>query len=646
MSENEKDLRTEFNECYEESFRAWDSFLIEAQKDLDFATGDTWDSREKEYLRRNRREALSWNKTKRIVKLVTGYQRKNRLGFRVQAEESKDDLAASQYGRLMLQAMDRCNGYHVMSDAFEQGPLKTGINLVEIGVNFDEDPVSGDIAIYRVPFNRFLLDPNISRRDLSDCSYLLRREWVSKDNAQCLFPSRADDIKRLTPVQYDNKFTFALKSQGANKMLRWDEYWRRDVEKRTVLVDPQTGEWKWWPKDAGKQKLDLFLQQYPQIATREIYSPVVKLTVFIEDQVFYNGPDPLGIDEYPFVPVWGEWNPEHYKYANKLTSLVRDIRDPQRELNKRRSKMLDIIDSQINSGWMVEEGSVINPKDMYQAGQGKVIWFTKGSLQSARAQRIDPPNIPTGLFQFQELMDRDIMEIPGANNELLGIPDRDQTQTPGLLAKLRQSQGLTTLQGIFDNYRLSKSLLGHKLLKVIQQTYTPDKVQKILNEQPAPEFFNRQFSKYRVDVSEGVLTDSQRQMYYSELVLLKQMGAPIPWSAIIDAAPVQKKDDLQKIVEQEEKQAAAEMQRQRQLEEIQVKAFLAKTREDVASSVQKQAQAEEDKAGALLDRARAAAEIDKIGTDRLKTLAEALTILSGNQRQGMGQQRQRLITQR
>jgi len=96
MPENENTLKQEFNNRYEEAFRSWDSFLREARKDLDVFTGDAWDAQEKEYLKRNRREALNWNKTKRIIKMVTGYQRKNRLGFRVQPDESSDDQAASQ----------------------------------------------------------------------------------------------------------------------------------------------------------------------------------------------------------------------------------------------------------------------------------------------------------------------------------------------------------------------------------------------------------------------------------------------------------------------------------------------------------------------------------------------------------------------
>lgn len=629
---NEIDIKTEFNERYEEAFRAWDGFLREAYTDLDFVTGDAWDRAEKEYLRRNRREALNWNKMKRIVRLVSGYQRKNRLSFRVQAEESGDDAAASQFSQLLQFIMERSNGYYVMSDAFEQGALKTGINLVEIGVDYDDDPVSGDIRLYRIPYNRFLLDPDIVRRDLSDCNYILRREWVDKHQAMALFPKRAKDISKLSPAaQHDNKFTFALKTHGADRLLRWDEYWRRDVEKRTIIIDAETGDWWIMPRDAKKVDIDQFIMNYPRRVIREeIFKPVVKLTIFIEEQVFYDDLDPLGIDDYPFVPVMGDWNPEHHNHAQKLASLIRDIRDPQRELNKRRSKILDILDSQISSGWIVEEGSVINPKDLYLSGQGKVIWTTKGSIQAARLHRIDPPEIPAGLFQFQDIMDRDIMEIPGANNELFGIPDRDQTQTPGLLAKLRQSQGLTTLQSLFDNYRLSKTLLGTKMLAVIQQQYDAAKVTKILHEPPAPGFYDKDFRKYRVSVSEGVLTDTQRQMYYQELVALKVAGAPIPWSAIVDAAPIQRRDDLAKIVQAEEQAAAQQMQRQQQLEQVQIQAMLAKAREDVANAVAEGARADEDRANAQLQRIKALAEIDKIGADRIKVLAEALRALGGS----------------
>jgi hypothetical protein len=644
---NERDIKSEYNERYQEAYREWDGFLREAKKDLRFVVGDQWDSQERDYLRQNRREALSFNKIKRIVNLVSGYQRKNRLGYKVEQLEGSDPKAASQYTALLLHCMEYSNGFHVMSDAFEQGPLKTGIQLVEVSIDYTEDPVSGDVKLNNVPFSRFLLDPNMGKRDLSDCNYILRRDFVTKAQAQMLLPDHAREIERMSPVQHDNKFNFALKSQGADERLRWDEYWRRESEKRTVLVDTQTGAWRWWPKDGDERRLELFRARFPQVVTKEVYKPTIKLAIMVEDQVFYDNIDPLNIGDYPFIPVIGEWNPEHDNHSEKLASLTRGVRDPQKEYNKRRSKILDIIDSQISSGWMAEVDSVINKKDLYQAGQAKVIWAIQDALANQRVQKIQPPQIPAGLFQLEEALNKDIMEIPGANNELLGQADNENERVAGFLAKMRQSQGLTTLQGLFDNYRLSKSLLGQKLLRVIQQSYTPDKVQKILGEPPAQEFYSRDFGKYNVNVVESILTDSQRQMYYNELVSLKQMGAPIPWAAILKAAPIEEREELQQIVAQEEKNAAQQMQQQQRMEQIRTQAELAKMREDVAGALEERTAAQENVANAQLDRVKAMKELEKMDADRLKILADALKTVTGDQgAQGRGTTRQRRMTRR
>jgi len=73
----------------------------------------------------------------------------------------------------------------------------------------------------------------------------------------------------------------------------------------------------------------------------------------------------------------------------------------------RKSKLLDIMDSQIGSGWKAKSGAVSNPKSLFQTGQGKVIFFNPG-YEVSDAERIDPPNIPESLFAMQESFDADI----------------------------------------------------------------------------------------------------------------------------------------------------------------------------------------------------------------------------------------------
>ena len=91
----------------------------------------------------------------------------------------------------------------------------------------------------------------------------------------------------------------------------------------------------------------------------------------------------------------------------KIQGLQRLIRDSQEEYNMRKSKLLDIMDSQIGSGWKAKSGAVSNPKSLFQTGQGKVIFFNPG-YEVSDAERIDPPNIPESLFAMQESFDADI----------------------------------------------------------------------------------------------------------------------------------------------------------------------------------------------------------------------------------------------
>ena len=114
--------------------------------------------------------------------------------------------------------------------------------------------------------------------------------------------------------------------------------------------------------------------------------------------------------EYPFVLSLGFFDPEYgddSKY--KIQSVSRITRDPTTETNKRRSQMLDIIESQINSGWIARVGKVVNKDELYQSGQGPVIWVDEQTAVPLGqiVEKIPPAQIPQGMFQLTELFDAD-----------------------------------------------------------------------------------------------------------------------------------------------------------------------------------------------------------------------------------------------
>jgi hypothetical protein len=621
-------LAKEFDEAYSNAISVWSPWLAKAKKDIKFRLGDQWSSRDRAYLEGQQRDSLVFNKVKRVVNLITGYQRKNRLALKVEPVEGSDDHTASQFSGLLQACMTKGNGYEAVSDAFEHGPVTTGMNLLEIELDYSLDPVNGDFRFKRVPYNALLLDPYFTERDLGDCKFILRRKWLSKDDLKEVFGDKGKEIDSLRPQGQDGKFPDsppATNYQG-NNLFRVDQFYRRSTREAKLLVDKLTGNFRIWSGD--KKRLEAFLQAPDEqtglnigerVEVQRHYIKTVDLAIMVEDLAFYDGQDLLGIDDYPHVALLGYWLPEYTEMKDKLQGVVRCMRDPQKETNRRRLKVLDIIDSVISTGFKAEEDSVVSPKSLYQTGQNRVIWTRPGKLD--KVQQLGGGEAPASLFKIMEVMDSDIMEMAGVEG-LLQAPENQNQQIAASLAKLREAQGLTVLQDLFDNLRLAKKMLGQKMLSTIQNNWTPAKVQRILNQQPSPEFYNRDFGRYDCVASEGILTDSQKQMYYAQLLALKQMGAPVSWATLIKASPLEIKEEILGEIQKAEQGQIQAGQLEMASKQITDKLLQAETASRIAGAQEKTAKIKADMAKAGLDIAKIMAEIQNMDAGRIMSLLQ------------------------
>jgi hypothetical protein len=627
MPDNERDIRKDFNEAYSVAYSHWGPYLQYAQRDMEFEAGKQYNEMYRQYLLGQGREVLVFNKVRRVKNLISGYQRKNRMALRIDPTGGSDEQTASQLSGVTMRTMTNSNGYHILSDAFEKGAIVAGINLVYLYLDYFDDPLDGDIKLARQPFNKFLMDPNWSDLTFKDCKFLLRREYLDPKDIKAILPAGSRNVvSSIKAGGRDEKFPYFMphRSYNANDHWRYDEFWTKERMAVTIIFDPvkmEMGIWK-----GSRDRMRYLMQQFPNLRVLKTTRDTVKLNILVEDRWVYSGPAPQGIDEYPWVPIIGYFTPEQKESQLKLQGVIRDIIDPQTEINKRRSKMLDIIDSQISNGWEVFEDTLVDPESVYQSGQSQVIWKKK-TARDFPPTKIPPGDIPPGLFQLNELFEKDVYEIPGANNELFGMPDQENAEVASMLAKQRQGAGLTTLQGLFDNYRLSKKFLGIKIVKMIQKNYSPQKVARIIEQRPSAEFFAGSFGKYDCTPVEGVLSDSQRQMHYAQLFALKVAGAPIPWAAIVDAAPIEKKDDLKKMMAEQEKAQQGMQQQQQMLAQLETMLKQAKLKSDLAGAAEKATQAQENRAGAVLDRVKTLKELEGVEVDQLVKLAQLINTL-------------------
>jgi len=599
-------LFSEYKEAHDIATRQMDRFYHEAQTDLEFYLNNQIPTDEYNYLSRQRRNALVFNKIKKISNLISGYQRNHRKAFRVASRHGGGAGTAEQLGKVLHQVMLDQGGFEQLSKVFEQGPVKTGFGLVNIYNDFSADPICGDPRISYVPWNHFFIDPHFTRIDLQDCAFMGRRALLSREEAKAIAPWARKQIEDMPKKSYqDSMFRFLAKSWDVlqQDLHALDEYWKLDHKEVTIIVDTSSGKWQEWPDGAGEERLQLLLQNNPNLRTKKHVKRSVKFIQFLDGHKLYEGLDPLGIDDYNFVPFLGFFDYEYHDWQYKLQGVIRPLRDPQRETNRRRSKMVDILDSQIHSGWAAEEGSVVDPSALYQTGQGKVVWTEQNKLD--RVKQLQGGDIPQGLFHLAQQMDNDIMEIGGINSDMLGESPTGEERNSSTLSAHRRQQGMTTLQELFDNYYEAKGEVGRKLLRGIQENWTGFKVRNYLGEKPESAFFAPRLVENTITLEDAPLTTTQRQLEYMQKIELKAQGAPIGWSEVLKNAPLEGKDDLLKSVQQAEQKQAEAAEFQQQLEQ-------AKLKEDIANTA-------ETRSETALNKAKTVSEIHKTQADVAQT---------------------------
>jgi len=395
------------------------------------------------------------------------------------------------------------------------------------------------------------------------------------------------------------------------------------------------------------------LETYPQLKMTYKQKKKVECHIIINDVYFKTIEDQYGLDEYPFVPFVGVFESECELWDLKLQSLVRCMVDPQMESNKRISQMTDLVESQINSGWIADEESVINPRSLFQSGQGKVIWRDRDAKPGA-LERIQPAQIPPSMFQLQELYAKSMGEILGVNDAAFGVPESGNET--GVMMMLRQGAAITNLQGLFDNLRYSQKQLAKKVLKLIQ-TWTPEKVEKILGRKPSEQFYSKEFINFDIAVTEGPLTDTQKQTFFRQLVDVYTLSggpgvSPITPKMLVENAPLQSKGTILKQIEQNEQaqqqaqQQAAQMQMQMQAKQVEaIDATIqntkassieklagaserrSRTQSDLALATERISESEQNRAQAALDRAKTMVEISQLSDERIYKVWEFVNML-------------------
>lgn len=656
-------IARELDDFWKESQSLWQQWWYEADLDTKMATGqqDYWNT----FYNINYRnqKILMFNKILRIINMIGGYQRDNRLQTVVYAADNDPDRGetADQLTTILNWANNQDRIYEKISDAFD-GSNICGMNLIQLWMDFREDPENGEIRADRIPFNSFLMDNYWTKQDLSDCDRIWTRKYVTKRQLASLFPDIEKDIPALGKgyAAKDGKFQFLAQNwyQYQQEMYAYDEYWVRDYRETQKVLDKNTGEVVEWT--GTKDQFQLLRRFNPNVELIKASVPTIRWNVLVNNHVIYEEQRPWGLDRFPFAVSLCYHFPEVQNYAYRYQGVVRNIRDSQVELNRRRNRLLDILDAQVQSGLMVKEDALVNPEDAYFQGPGKVLFLKQSANIATDVAPIPAPPVANGWMELIQTIEKEIMDIVGP--EELFAQNMGAKEMTGVLMKLKMGAGLTGLRNIFDRLNQMQMSIGEIALDLILNNFGAGKMTHILGKEPSdlikatitPENQLMKMSasmlKYNCVVEEAEMTATQRQLQFLQALQLKQLGVPISNKYILEKSTLQGKKEIIEDIEQQEQQAAQVQQQQvsQELEQARVltRSLEAKAQSDFAmaeerkaTSVQKIALAKQEasqavhqRASAALDNAKALRELEDMDEDRLIKLANFIVDIQSKQK--------------
>lgn len=536
-----------------------------------------------------------FNLLQQPVNMVTGYQRQHRKQINYIPSEGADTRTTDQYTRIMTHICNTEGIHEQFSRACEQSCV-TGKVLVQPYLDFTgDDQAQGQLKLKVWEYNSYLVDPFYRNPDMSDAQFVWCQEYISKKEAEFRFPGKTSKISPMagTPQRYGSFYFLPENHNMARNDLMVISYvWYKWKKQKKRLYSEKNNQF--YDFGGGQEQLDAILYNLNSLQEVTVEVPTWKLAVVLNDELMYQGDNPLGCDGCPFVSI--DWNYEpHINYPDlRCRGLVRTMRDSNYLLNRRIIINHDISEATINAGWKRKIGAVANEDNMKKTGQGWDV-IINDDYEMSDVEKIIPSAVPQSDMALADQLQSLIFSTSGVNLETWSA--QNSPQASSLTVMLKQAANLMVLQKYFDQWDLSLKILGNQMLQIILNNWSAEKVALIIGEEPSPHFYSKIFCKYQVVVAEGILTPTQQyQEYQAWLELNQQLGGIIPPAEIAKRAPIQGKEDLMKILDQQMQQQQATQQEatniQHAFEEAKLREMMTKAMSNLAQAREKHGRAE------------------------------------------------------
>lgn len=537
-----------------------------------------------------------FNLIQQPVNMITGYERQRRKNFSYVPTEGADPETTDDYTKLITHAANAGCIHEQKSKAKELAAI-SGMVLAQPYLDYTgDDQAQGELKVKIWEYNSFLVDPYFRSPDMSDAQFVWCQEYISKQEAESRFPDKMDMVRPMsgTPQRYGN-FYFLPENynMARNDLMVLSYVWYKWKKKKKRLYSRKRNQF--FDFAGGDGQLEQILYHIDDMEPVTVDTPCWKVAVVLNDQLMFQGDNPLEFSGCPFVPYYWNYDPHVNHMDLRVRSLVYPMRSPQFLFNHKVITNNDIAAATINAGWKRKVGAVANEDNLKKTGQGWDVLINEG-YDMTDVEKIIPSAVPESDLALASQMQELIFATSGINME--NWSGQEDKQISSLTMMLKQAANLMVFQKYFDQWDFADKLLGDRLLQICLNNWNAEKVALYIGKEPSAHFYSKIFAKYQVIVEESDLTPTQQNLQAKQMMDMNEaFGREVfPPSMIIPKLNITGKADVINFLEQQEQQAAAVQAEatnlQHTVEEMKMKELIAKIHNQLSQARERDSRSE------------------------------------------------------
>ena len=451
--------------------------------------GEQWTEADKAILNEQGRPSYEFNEILPSTNSAIGYQIHNRMDIAFRPRGEKGDLAvATILSKVVKQILDATQFHWVETQVFSDGLIEQR-GYFDVRVNFDNN-IKGDVEIHVDDPRDVIPDPDAKSYDPDKWGDVTKSRWLTLDEIEQIYGYAA---KVKAEASNDEGHDFGDQDDEAqrNKFGRSDRYGLYDAysahedglkryrvidrqrfvyEKTRCIVFPDTGEVQ-IETDLSADSIADALNQGAVRSTR--MRRRVKWTGSTFSTVLHDDYSPY--EHFTTVPFFA------YFRRGKTRGMIDNAIGPQEALNKAVSQYIHIVNTSANSGWTVEENSLTNitTEDLEDVGAstGLVLEYKKGSTSP---KKIEPNPVPTGVDRIIDRATQALKDVTVPE----AMRGQQGPEVSGIAIQAKQFASQQQLAVPLDNLAFTRSLLGKRILKLVQRYYDSHRVFRITETDP------------------------------------------------------------------------------------------------------------------------------------------------------------------